>query len=205
MPQDAVRSLMDQRGYTGGEYNKFSGTLTYYSVVPTAYKSETRLKGKNLNAHLVKIQINARQVSKDYGFCVFNTLPGVLDDESFRQKVLRPERLFANKIVVSARSENVVVGRARHKDLFDVVALVNYPRKELDYGVVGQEVWRDLRIRGSNHSAGEVIRSCGTNLAGLLENNAAGFYSSYKIPGAVSQNMEKLVEKTKKTLEKINL
>jgi len=204
MPVEAIDSLMDLHGFRGGEYDRFSGTRAYYRISPEGCKFKTKPLGDELNDHRVRIRINVKRITRSYVYCDFNALPGVPDTYPFRQKILGIERLLASKIVVSAKSEKAAVGGVRHKDLFDVVALVNYPRRKLNYRVLAEEIKRDLRIRGSSRPAEEVMQSCESNLVGLLDSNAAGFYSSYKVPQNVSRNMEKLAEKTNKALERIN-
>ena len=201
MQQETVKALMNKPLYKGDEYNRFTGTLTYLRPAPTLYKSEKRLEGVKVNAHIIKIQINTRTVSKEFENVSFNMLPNLLDEYAFKQKTLSAERLLANKIVVSAWSEKVKVGRARYKDLYDVVALVNYPKKKLDYERVADEVRKDLRGRGSNLSAKEVVSSCAANIRQLEEDNAIGFYSSYKVRGKVTENIGNLIETTIKALK----
>lgn len=201
MPAEAIDSLMEMHGFRGGEYDRFSGTRTYYRISPEGHNSGTRLAGEEPNDRRVRIRINVKRITRSYFYCDFNALPGVPGMYPFRQKILSIERLLAGRIVVSAKSGKVAV---RHEDLFDVAALVNYPRRKIKYRVVAGEIKRDLRIRGSNRPAEEVIKSCGSNLAGLLDDSAEGFYSSYKVPEKVSQNMGKMIEKTKRALEKIN-
>ncbi len=205
MSIESVKSLMDKPAYKGGVYNRFTGTLTYYRAAPTHYKSEKRILGEKINAHLIKIQINTRIVSREYDQAVFNMLPGILDEYAFRQKMLSVERLLANKIVVSAWSEKVKVGRARYKDLYDVVSLVNYPKRKPDYERVSEEVRRDLRRRGSKLSVKEVVSSCAANITQLEEDNALGFYSSYKVSEEVSKNIRDLAETTIKALESLGI
>ncbi|MFZ2455952.1 MAG: hypothetical protein WAX07_05710 [Candidatus Altiarchaeia archaeon] len=204
MPVEAIDSLMELHGFRGGEYDRFSGTRTYYRISSEEYNSGTRLSGEELNDHRVRIRINVKRITRNYVYCDFNALPGVPDTYPFSQKILGIERLLASKIVLSAKSEKAAVGGVRHKDLFDVVAQVNFPRRKLRYRVVAEEIKRDLRIRGSSRPAEEVIQSCRSNLAGLLDSNATGFYSSYNVSERVSQNMEKIIEKTKEALERIN-
>jgi predicted nucleotidyltransferase component of viral defense system len=203
MQIETVKALMNKPHYKGGKYNKFTGTLTYQRPAPTLYKSEKRLGGEKINAHIIKIQINTRTVSKEYEIVNFNMLPNLLDEYAFKQKTLSAERLLANKIVVSAWSETVKVGRARYKDLYDVVALVNYPKKKLDYGMVSEEIKIDLRRRGSSLSAEEVVKSCASNISALKEDNASGFYSSYKVSGEVAENIGNIAETTIKALKTI--
>ncbi len=203
MPAEAIDSLMGLHGYRGGEYDRFSGTRTYYRISPEECNAGTKISGEELNDHRVRIRINVKRITRNYVYCDFDALPGVPDTHPFRQKILGIERLLASKIVLSAKSEKAEVGGVRHKDLFDVVALVNYPRRKLNYRVVAEEIKRDLRIRGSSHTAKEVIQSCGSNLAGLLENDAAGFYSSYKVSENISGNMVKLIEKARAALDRM--
>jgi predicted nucleotidyltransferase component of viral defense system len=197
---EAIDSLMELQGYRGGEYDRFSGTRTYYRISPEGFTNETKISEEEKDRR-IRIRINVKRIARSYVYCDYNALPGVPDTYPFRQKIHTIERLLACRIVVSARSG---VGGIRHEDLFDVVALVNHPRKKLNYRVVAEEVKRDLRIRGSSRSAEEVIRSCESNLTGLLDGNAAGFYSSYGVSEKASQNMEKMIEKTKNALERIN-
>ncbi|MFZ2455948.1 MAG: nucleotidyl transferase AbiEii/AbiGii toxin family protein [Candidatus Altiarchaeia archaeon] len=205
MQLETVKSLMNKPHYKGGEYNKFTGTLTYQRPAPTLYKSEKRLDGVKINAHIIKIQINTRTVSKEYEEVSFNILPGLLDEYAFKQKTLTAERLLANKIVVSARSETVKVGRARYKDLYDVTALINYPRKKINYEKVAEEIGIDLRRRGSNLSPEQVVNSCASNISALEEENAKGFYSSYKVPGEISEDIRNLAKRTIKALKNIEI
>jgi predicted nucleotidyltransferase component of viral defense system len=205
MQLDTVKELMDKPPYKGGIYNKFTGTLTYRRPAPTLYKSEKRLAGVKVNAHIIKIQINTRTLSKEYENVNFNMLPNILDEYAFMQKTLSAERLLANKIVVSAWSETVKVRRARYKDLYDVAALVNYPKKKLDYEKVSEEIKKDLRRRGSKLSAKEVVDSCASNISTLKEENARGFYSSYKVPGEVAENIQNLAETTINALKTLDI
>ena len=200
LPVEAIDSLMELHGFRGGEYDRFSGTRTYHRISPEGHNSGTRQSGEEPNDRRVRIRINVKRITRSYFYCDFNALPGVPDTYPFRQKVLGMERLLAGRIVLSARSGKEGV---RHEDLFDVVALVDYPKRKLNYRVVAEEIKRDLRIRGINRPAEEVIKSCGSNLTGLLDSNAKEFYSSYMVPEKVSQNMEKVIEKTKKALDRM--
>lgn len=203
MPVEAIDSLMELHGFRGGEYDRFSGTRTYYRISPEEYNSGTKPPGEELNDRRVRIRINVKRITRNYVYCDYNALPGVPDTYPFRQKILGIERLLAGKVVLSAKSEKAAVGGVRHKDLFDVVALVNFPRRKLKYKAVAEEIKRDLRIRGSSRPAEEVIRSCGSNLAGLLDSDASGFYSSHKVPENMSGNMGKLIEKTRAALDRM--
>jgi predicted nucleotidyltransferase component of viral defense system len=203
MHVEAIDSLMELHGFRGGEYDRFSGTRAYYRISPEGCKFETKPLGDELNDHRVRIRINVKRITRTYVYCDFNALPGVSDTHPFRQKILGIERLLAGKIVLSAKSEKAAVGGVRHKDLFDVVALVNFPRRKLRYKVVAEEIKRDLRIRGSSRPAKEVIQSCESNLAGLLDSSAAGFYSSYKVSEYMSGNIGKLIEKARAALDKM--
>lgn len=203
MSVEAIDSLMELHGYRGGDYDRFSGTRTYYRVSPEGHTSETKLSEEELNFHRVRIRINVKRITRSYVYCDFNALPGVPDMYPFRQKIFRVERLLASKIVVSAKSGRAAVGGVRHKDLFDVVALVSYPRKKINHRVLAEEIKRDLRIRGSSRSAEEVMRSCESSLSGLMDINAAGFYSSYGVPEEVARNMGRLVEKTKRVINRL--
>lgn len=48
MSQGDVRKSMEGLDLRGGRYNRFTGTLTYYHVAPTIYKSETRFEGEKI-------------------------------------------------------------------------------------------------------------------------------------------------------------
>ncbi|MBN2013910.1 MAG: nucleotidyl transferase AbiEii/AbiGii toxin family protein [Candidatus Altiarchaeota archaeon] len=200
---EETRTEMEELGLRGGKYNRFTGALTYYRIAPTIYKTETRFEGEKINAHLIKVQVNTKTVLRKPDETDFNTLPGILDDYAFKQKITPIEMLLANKIVISARSDKVHVGRAHYKDLFDVIALINYPKKRIDYSQVPTEIRRDLRRRGSSHKTEEVITSCQTNLLKLREDRIKGFISSYRVSRDMADNIEELIDKTKNTLQKL--
>ncbi len=203
MSLDEIRKFMGREEFRGGGYNRFTGAITYYRIAPTIYKSETRFEGEKLNAHLIKIQINSRIVSKESETVDFNILPGILDDYSFKQKTLSPEMLLANKIVISAKSDKLRVGRLHPKDLFDVLALTNYPARRIDYKQVYTDIGRDLRMRGSDLYPADLIESCARNLSFLNEGKSEGFFSSYRIPTDMIKEMSKLIDNSKSILEEL--
>lgn len=203
MSLDEIRQFMNGQEFRGGRYKRFTGTLTYYRIAPTIYKSETRFEGEKLNAHLIKVQINSKIVSRESNIVNFNTLPRILDDYSFKQKTLPLEMLLANKIVVSAKSDRVRVGRVHYKDLFDVLALMNYPIRKIDYEQVFIEIGRDLRERGSDLQVMDIISSCAINLSRLKESKSAGFFSSYRVSKGIINRMDVLIDNSKIILDKL--
>ncbi len=205
MSLDEIREFMDGEKFRGGGYNRFTGAITYYRMAPTIYKAEIRFEGEKLNAHLIKVQLNSRIVSKEPETVDFNILPGILDDYSFKQKTLSLEMLLANKIVISAKSDKLRVGRLHYKDLFDVLALTNYPARKIDYKQVYIDIGRDLRIRGSDLYPADLIESCARNLSLLKEGKSEGFFSSYRIPTDMIKEMSKLIDNSKSILEELRL
>ncbi len=205
MSLDEVREFMERPGFKGGRHNRFTGTMTYYRIAPTIYKSETRFEGEKINAHLIKVQLNSRIVSRESEIVDFNTLPRILGDYSFKQKTLPLEMLLANKIVISAKSDRIRVGRAHYKDLFDVLAIMNHPTRKIDYRRVSIEIGRDLRGRGSDLYATDIIESCSTNLSHLKESKSEGFFSSYRVFKDMIEEMDALIDNSRSILEELRL
>ncbi len=203
MSLDEIKEFMDGDGFRGCRYNRFTKTLTYYRIASTIYKSETWFEGEKLNAHLIKIQINSGIVSKKSDIVYLNTFPGILDEYSFKQKILSLETLLANKIVVSVKSDRLRVGRAHYKDLFDVLALINHPVRKIDYEQVYTNIIRDLRGRGSEIPVTDVIRSCTINLLRLKERKSEGFFSSYRVARDMIKELDTLIDNSKSILEEL--
>ena len=205
MSLEEIREFMERLGFRGGRYNRFTGAITYYQIAPTIYKSETRFEGEKINAHLIKAQLNSRIVSRKSDIVDFNTLPRILAEYSFKQKTLPLEMLLANKIVISAKSDKIRVGRAHYKDLFDVLAIMNYPIRKIDYRRVTIEIGRDLRERGSDLYVTDIIESCAANLLHLKEGKSKGFFSSYRVSKDITKGIGALIDNSKSILEELRL
>jgi len=199
-----VREKISTFGFEGGDYNKYTGTLTYYRVLPTLYKTETLFNGKKINAHLIKAQINIREVSRDTEMITFNLMPDILDGYSFNLETLPLERLLANKIIVSARSEKIRVGRTRYRDLFDVVSMTNFPRRSINLPLAYDWIKRELRMRGSDLHPRDVINSCSVNLHILEDRNALGFYPTYGVPKEMAENIDNTIKKATTVLDTLS-
>ena len=147
-----VNIKLKESGKINGVYGKFIfrsidtkiDYATFYRIVPTKLGLKLRLKElkKIIQGEVIKVQINFKHeipafksIEKEY--CSFIYLnPDLKEKVIFTH--LSVEDLVADKILATAVHEEIVFGRERFKDVFDIGMLLEYC--DIDFNLINKKL-----------------------------------------------------------------